>query len=852
MMMSPYLGRLPASPSIRGLPRLASGFFRVAVPTILAIIAIAVPTSAAAPDAAGVEFFEKAIRPILVDRCYSCHSEQAKRLRGGLYLDNEKGWLQGGDLGPAITPGHPEDSLLIKAVRHDDESLKMPPKGKLTDVEVASLTRWVAMGAPGPRVNGDRPVAKGGPIDVERGREFWSFRPPSDPPVPEVGDSGWPRNGIDRFILAELRAKGLGPATAADRRTLIRRATFDLTGIPPTLAEIAAFLEDDAPQAFARVVDRLLASPQYGERWGRHWLDVARYADSNGLDENVAHGNAWRYRDYVVAAFNGDKPYDRFVVEQLAGDLLPPPDSSTVKHEPLIATGLLSLGPKVLAEPDEKKMEMDIVDEQVDTVGRVFMGLTLGCARCHDHKFDPIPTTDYYGMAGIFKSTRTMETFKKVARWNENSLASEEDLARKVPHDREVAAKKKAIQALIDGANERLVAGGGEGFKLPQKPEMLYPQETKADLKRLRDELATFEKSAPEMPVAMGVSEGTVADAYVHIRGSHLTLGKLAPRQVPRVLDDSTRPSFGDARSGRLELARWLVEADHPLTGRVMVNRIWRWHFGQGLVSTPDNFGALGNRPTNQPLLDWLTHRFTEGRWSIKAMHRIIMLSNTYQMSSLDGDPRGAQVDPENRLFRRMNVRRLEAEAIRDALLAVAGTLDRTMGGSLLAVKNRAYFFDHTSRDTTAYDSRRRSVYLPVVRNHLYDMFELFDSPDASVTNGDRATTTVAPQALFMMNSDLVLQAARDAATGLIAVPDLDDAGRISRLYETAFGRPPSPVELKRAVAYLDRFGDAAGARAGTVPGGADADSRGEACRLDAWQALCQVILASSEFITIR
>jgi hypothetical protein len=346
----------------------------------------------------------------------------------------------------------------------------------------------------------------------------------------------------------------------------------------------------------------------------------------------------------------------------------------------------------------------------------------------------------------------------------------------------------------------------------------------------------------------MGVTEGRVADAPIHIRGSHLTLGTLAPRHVPQVLVDSTPPSFGEAQSGRLELARWLIEADHPLTARVMVNRIWRWHFGQGLVNTPDNFGALGDRPTNQPLLDWLAHRFMEGGWSIKALHRLIMLSSTYRMSSVDEDPRGAQVDPENHLLRRMNVRRLEAEAIRDALLAVSGTLDRTMGGSLLTVKNRDYFFNHTSRDTTAYDSRRRSVYLPVVRNHLYDMFELFDSPDASVTNGDRATTTVAPQALFMLNSDLVLQAARDTAAGLLARRELSDAGRISRLYETAFGRPPSPDESKRAAAYLDRFEAALRAEAE----GADADSTADARRLDAWQALCQVILASSEFISIR
>jgi hypothetical protein len=799
--------------------------------------------SAAPPGESGVEFFEKKVRPLLVEHCHACHSEQAKKVRGGLYLDSEQGWLRGGDLGPAVKPGDPEQSLLISAVRQEDELLKMPPKGKLSADEIAALTRWVAMGAPGPGTAGARPVERKRSSDPDRGRGFWAFQPPGDPPAPETVDREWPRNGLDRFILAGLEAKGLAPAPEADRRTLIRRATFDLTGLPPTREEVRAFLDDDSPGAFARVVDRLLASPQYGERWGRHWLDLARYADSNGLDENVAHGNAWRYRDYVIASFNADKPYDRFVVEQLAGDLLPTDGPATPRHELLIATGFLALGPKVLAEPDEKKMEMDIVDEQVDTIGRTFIGLTLGCARCHDHKFDPISTADYYGIAGVFKSTRTMETFKKVARWYENPLADEKDLARKAEHDRQVAGKKKEIQALVDEANARLRADRGKDFTLPKSPETLYPEETKSGLKRLRDELAALEKSAPEIPAAMGVTEGNVADAHVQIRGSHLTPGELVPRRVPLVVSGSHPPEFAASRSGRLELARWLVGDDHPLTSRVMVNRIWRGHFGRGLVGTPDNFGALGERPTNPPLLDWLARRFVEGGWSVKAMHRLIMLSRTYQMSSAE-DPAAARVDPENRLHWRANVRRLEAEAIRDALLAVGGTLDRGMGGSMLRIKNRAYFFDHTSHDQTDYGSRRRSVYLPVVRNHLYDVFALFDSTDASVTNGDRATTTVAPQALFMMNSDLVLDVARGLAEGLLGRPDLDDAGRISLLYEDAFGRPPTPDESARAAAYLARFDRALGAEGGE-PGA-------PARQVGVWQALCQVVLASNEFIFIR
>lgn len=812
--------------------------------TVLSAIALGGPAQAAAPAAADLEFFEKKIRPLLVEHCYSCHSALAKKLRGGLHLDSAEGWLKGGDRGPAVKPGDPDRSLLIAAVKHEDELLEMPPRGKLTDQQIALLTRWVSMGAPAPRVEAAKATIPARPTDLTKAREFWSLKAPADPPMPPVADAAWPRSALDRFILAALEAKGLTPATPADKRTLIRRATFDLIGLPPTPEEIDAFLKDDAPDAFAKVVDRLLASPHYGERWGRHWLDVARYADSNGLDENVAHGNAWRYRDYVVAAFNRDKPYDQFVLEQVAGDLLPAATTAQ-KHERLTATGFLSLGPKVLAEVDEQKMEMDIVDEQVDVVGRTFMGLTLGCARCHDHKFDPISTADYYGLAGVFKSTRTMETFKKVARWHENSLATEDELKRKAARDKENAAKKEANKKQTEDLQKQLDAAQKQRDQATAEKQRTQLSERvrslMADLTRLKDagkELDALAK-AEDLPSAMGVSEGKVVDTKIHVRGSHLTLGPLVPRRIPLVLADSTPPLFGEKQSGRLELARWLVEGDHPLTGRVMANRIWRWHFGRGLVASPDNFGTLGARPTNPPLLDWLAHRFVETGWSVKAMHRLIMLSSTYQMSSADS-PTAERIDPENRMFWRVDVRRLEAEPIRDALLAVGGKLDRTIGGSLLRVKNRDYFFDHTSRDNTDYSSPRRSIYLPVVRNHLYDMFELFDYPDASVTNGDRATTTVAPQALLMMNSELVLQSSANLAAVLLSRPELDDAGRIALLHEIAYGRPPSPDESRRASAYLGRLGQTLG------------ENHDQAQRVAAWQALCQVILASNEFIYVR
>ena len=416
---------------------------------------------------------------MLVERCDECHSEQSKKIKGGLRLDHKDGWQKGGDRGPAIEPGKPQSSLLIQAVRYEDEDLKMPPKGKLTEREIALLTQWVSMGAPDPRTAPAGSPARR-PMDVEKGRAFWAFRPPVDSRIPRVNDKTWPRTPIDCFILSALEEKGLRPAESTDRRHLIRRATFDLTGLPPTPGEIDGFLADESPDAFAKVVDRLLASPRYGERWGRHWLDVARYADSNGLDENVAYGNAWRYRDYVIAAFNHDKPFDRFLHEQIAGDLIPPDPTEPESHERTIATGFLAIGPKVLAEVDETKMEMDIVDEQIDTVSRAFMGLTIGCARCHDHKFDPIATTDYYALAGIFRSTQIMETFTKVARWRENPLLNSKDQARLAELRKRIAERKQSVADLIRLSNERLQSAKGKSFVLPKDPSPLYSQATRS------------------------------------------------------------------------------------------------------------------------------------------------------------------------------------------------------------------------------------------------------------------------------------------------------------------------------------------------------------------------------------
>jgi hypothetical protein len=642
----------------------------------------------------------------------------------------------------------------------------------------------------------------------------------------------------------------LEPVGEANPREWIRRVTLDLTGLPPTPEEVQAFLADDAPHAPERLVDRLLASPRYGQRWGRFWLDVARYADSNGLDENIAHGNAWRYRDYVIASWNQDKPFDRFVVEQMAGDLDPAPATHEERVDRLVATGFLVLGPKVLAEVDETKMEMDIIDEQVETTGRAFLGLTLGCARCHDHKFDPIHTRDYYGMAGVFKSTRTMEHFKKIARWNEVTIATaEEQAAREAAQTRltelqeqlRQARERQANTAAVTGSSRAPAGGAGE-------------EELRQEVERLQLRVNATQAELQELPTTMAVSDRSeVLELPIHVRGNHLTLGEVVPRQVPQVLRSEAfpPPAMPANASGRWELAQWLVDPRHPLTSRVLVNRLWRWHFGRGLVGSTDNLGRLGEAPTHPELLDWLASELVRGEWSIKRLQRTIVLSRAYRLASRSHAGNEA-IDPGNLRWWRFERKRLEAEAIRDSLLAVSGLLDEKMGGSLLHVKNREFLFDHTSKDNTRYDARCRSVYLPVIRNHLYDMFQLFDYGDDSVTNSDRATTTVAPQALFLLNGELTRSAAQALALQILRV-DASLPERFALGYQRVFGRFPSPGEIERDRGYLEAMERQLAAEADASPdssavGASDPESR----TLRAWSLLAQAWLSSNEFVYVR
>ncbi len=827
---------------------------------------VALRTAAAELSREHLEFFEKKIRPVLVERCYECHSAAAKKVKGGLALDTRDGLLKGGEAGLAVVPGDPEKSKLIEAVRYQNRDLQMPPKNALSPEQVRDLEQWVKLGAPDPRVEtAAQPTGKRG-LTLEEGRQFWAFQPLANPTPPSIANRQSPvANPVDAFINAKLAEKKLTAAPPADPRVFIRRATFDLTGLPPTPEETEAFVREcssigNRQSAIGNLIDRLLNSPAYGERWGRHWLDVARYADSNGLDENVAFGNAWRYRDYVVNAFNADKPFNRFVQEQIAGDLLPA-DGLPQRHEQLTALGFLSIGPKLLAEPDKVKLEMDLIDEQIETLGRAFLGMTFGCARCHDHKFDPVPTADYYAMAAIFKSTRTMDDLKTIAKWHEPEVATPAERAVVEAHQKKVADQKAVIAKLVATANKSLVTD--KGLKeVPKNPETQYPTNTVAELKQLRADLKKLEDAAPEMPSTMGVMDATniVQTLPVHIRGSHLTLGKPIPRGFPQVMQvASLRTELPEKQSGRLELAQWLANPDHPLTARVMVNRIWRWHFGQGLVGSTDNFGVLGDRPSHPELLDWLARKFIAEGWSVKAMHRLIMASAVYQRGAKVEGLKGSKVeggrtavlaasstlqpfnpstiDPDNRLLSHFPIRRLEAEEIRDAVHLVAGSLDRTMGGKTIPVKNREFFFNHTSKDATTYDSPRRALYLPVVRNNVYDLFEQFDFPDPAVPNGNRNATVVAPQALLMMNSGLVAKAAEQFAAVLLASAS-DDTRRIELAYQKAYARPPTAKELARARKFLTEF---------TASPSADAGKPSPA-----WSVFCQSLLAANEFIYLN
>jgi len=758
---------------------------------------------------ADVQFFESKIRPVLVKHCYECHSANSKIVRGGLQLDHRDAIRKGGDSGPAVEPGSPDDSLLLSSLKH--ESFEMPPKGRLPDDVIADFAKWIENGAVDPRTETIHGKLK--PVDWDAAAQHWAFQPISDNAPPEIDDAeaDWVKNPIDQFVAKKLRLSGHTPAPRAEKRTLIRRATFDLTGLPPTVDEVQAFLADDSPDAFAKVVDRLLASPRYGERWGRHWLDLVRYANTNGADENHSLPHAWRFRDWVVQKVNDDLPLNDFIVQQLAGDLLPVPNDERAAGDLITATGMLVIGPKMLAEQDKDKMIIDIVDEQIDTVSRTMLGLTVACARCHDHKFDPISAEDYYALAGIFYSTQSMANRDFVSKWLERPRPS-----------KEIEAQRLAYQPRIDEAKAELK-------RMKKARAKATEPISDADLKKQEEVIEKLTKEMPAFDMVMAVDEDKPTDLPVHIRGNHLTLSPdVVPRAMPTILTKTAAaPPIQNESSGRLQLARWLVSEENPLTTRVMANRIWMWHFGNALVRSPSNFGLQSEPPTHPELLDWLARELVRRNWSLKDMHRLIMLSATYQMSS-EASPAAEVEDPENRLLRRQNRRRLEAEPIRDSILFVGGALDMTMG-DIAANTN----------------SNRRAIYLPINRSALYEMFSTFDYVETSNHIEQRPTTTIPQQSLFMMNSPIVIRQAENVAKDLLKHSSTDTANSdrqlIGMAFERIFSRPPKKEEQQRAQRFLADAED-------NLSSVEDSEER----RVQAWAALCRTLIATNEFIFVE
>ena len=913
-------------------------------------------------------FFEKRVRPILIEHCQGCHG--AKKQEASLRLDSAISLKKGGDSGPVVVPGDVEQSLLIQAVRYSG-STKMPPKGKLPGPVIDVLTTWIKQGAYWP-VSSSLPVADPSSERSEQARKHWAFQPVREVAVHTAADAASAKSPIDAFILERLKRVGLKMNPSADRRTLIRRATFDLHGLPPTPAEIAAFEADESPRAFAAVVDRLLESPRYGERWARHWLDVARYSDTRGyvrLKDNPNYPFAWTYRDYVIRAFNEDLPYDKFVMQQLAADQLP----SSTDRRTLAALGFLTLGQRFI------NSQHDIIDDRIDVVTRGLLGLTVTCARCHDHKFDPIPTRDYYGLHGIFASSveplelpiiatdseqdryrdyvrelqqRTaqyqqfLETHRQRFEASFRARASEYLLA---GQKEEVQANFLAVMFLIDGTKDlnpvmtqrwarfleqtrkhlhpvlapwhalaRIEATTPDDFsaqareliaawqRSPQadRPlnslvvrslvetsptslrdvakcygELLQQADARwqmairidaaanqldePDWEQLRqvihgptapgtvpiDELEEFffvdatmqnqlhdqqrrieewissPQAAPHAHVLLDSKKPV--DSRVFVRGNASNPGAVAPRQFLAALTRGERQPF-QLGSGRLELARAIADPNNPLTARVFVNQVWMHHFGAGLVRTPSDFGLRGETPTHPELLDYLAKRFIDDGWSIKQLHRHIMLSATYQQSSEDVQPTAHTVDPENRLLSRMNRRRLDWESLRDSLLAVSGRLDFTLGGRSVPMTTQPY-------------SNRRSVYAFIDRQNLPGLLRTFDFAAPDTSNPQRHQTTVPQQALFLLNSPFLKEQARHLA----AHPELARIERIDHrvdvVHRQLFGRPAEPAEVELAMKFLDSKPEAR-----TEPTAANATKY-----LTPWDEYLQALLLSNEFVFV-
>ncbi len=744
-----------------------------------------------AADSGGIRFFETHVRPLFAENCFECHAGDEPK--GGLRLDSRSAAMRGGESGVVIVPGKPDQSLLITAVRYLDSSLEMPPKKKLSGKQVGLLTQWIQLGAPWPE-DGSAPAiaAKREAFEItDKDRNYWAFRPIRKPAAPEVPAAAQIANPIDAFVYDRLGRKGLRPNGRASRRGLIRRLYYDLTGLPPSMEDIEAFEKDPSPRAYEDLIDRLLASPRYGERWGRHWLDVVRYAQSNGYERDDEKPLAWKYRDYVIDAFNRDKPYDRFVLEQLAGDELP--DGGA---EGLIATGFYRLGVWD-DEPDDKRAAYyDELDDIMRATGETFLGLTLGCARCHDHMFDPMSQRDYYELLSVFHNVRGF------AR---PDLSLDSATYSPIAGEKELNAFQRSIEDRLRPVQKELAALRA----LKEKTE-----EQRKKIKDLEDKEREIRKDGGPFEYALSVRErGTEPkETRVLIRGNAGRPGDKVEARLPDVFGGQAIPAARRAgvlaSSGRrLNLARWIASADNPLTARVMVNRIWQQHFGAGLVNTPNDFGRAGGGVTHPELLDWLAARFIADGWSIKKLHKLILLSETFQRAS-SRDENNAAIDPGNTLLWRQNLRRLEAEAIRDSMLFVTGELNESMGGRGVFANLNGEVIAGGSRPGRGWDysndreRNRRSAYLFIKRTMGVPFMEAFDYANTEGSIGRRPVTTVAPQALTLLNSEFVQE--RAMAMARHSASRNDAKSTVVELYRRMLARSPDDDEIETGVRFIE------------------------------------------------
>jgi len=787
-------------------------------------------------EAANTAFFERKIRPVLAAQCYSCHASTAKISFAGLQLDSRQRALRGTDSGPVLIPGKPAESRLYQVLLYTGHT-KMPPAGKLPAATVDDFRQWIESGAAWPEDLTPPAAAAGKPSPTVTGH--WAWKPVSKTAPPPVRAAAWVRDPLDAFILARLERDNLQPSADASRGIWLRRVTLDLIGLPPTVEQQDRFLHDTSPDAFAKVVDVLLHSPGFGQRWGRHWLDQTYYADNIEIGRRVPARHAWRYRDFVIESLQQDVPYNQFIKQQVAGDHLEAPTPEQRRRN-IVATGFLALGPWPLVNADKEQLKMDVVDLQVDLVGRTFLGLTMGCARCHDHKFDPVTSRDYYGVAGIFSSTRTLSGRLSLGVFsNVNQMVLPE-----LPEELIARAGETRLYWT------RLTEARAHLLQLRERRKTLAKDdpETKSLDKLIQqaDQEVKLQEYLPPVPATAHAVQDTdiPANCRINVRGNAHQLGDEAPRGAVAMLSSGQPLDIADFTSGRKELAAWIASPNHPLTARVQVNRIWHHLFGTGIVASIDNFGTRGATPSHPALLDYLATEFVSGGWSVKKIVRRIVLSSAYRQAA-EPNAKALEVDPENRLLWRMSRRRLEAETIRDAMLAVSGNLDDSAGGPSLPfyvpgnmnLGKPEFLKEEATLDPAT--RNRRSVYLPMLRKSQMpelDILNLFNFPDPNQITGVRAATTIPTQALYLLNAPFVQEQAAALARAALAL-DGSDAERVQMLLRRVYARHPAEGETAKLLAYVSAFAE-------RNPSGGPAEARQQA-----WKRLCHSLLISNEFL---